>query len=139
MSQDCMYCARDERLTNLMIEVAPMRVSTLYLFREQTYRGRCIVALNDHERELFQLSPETQEAYLRDIAQAAKAVHTAFSPDKINYGAFGDTMPHVHFHIVPKYKDGYTWGKMFEMNPAGNEQLGDAEYEEIIARLRAVL
>ncbi|CAG7635649.1 hypothetical protein PAESOLCIP111_03688 [Paenibacillus solanacearum] len=139
MSQDCMYCARDERLTNLMIEVAPMRVSTLYLFREQTYRGRCIVALNDHERELFQLSPEAQESYLRDIAQAAKAVHTAFAPDKINYGAFGDMMPHVHFHIVPKYKDGYTWGKMFEMNPAGNEQLSDAEYEEIIARLRAAL
>ncbi|CAG7650105.1 HIT family protein [Paenibacillus allorhizosphaerae] len=139
MSQDCIYCTRDERLSKLMIEVASLRVSTLYLFREQTYRGRCIVALNDHERELFELSPEMQEAYLRDIAQAAKAVHTAFSPDKINYGAFGDTMPHVHFHIVPKYKDGYTWGKMFEMNPADNKQLGDAEYEEIMAQLRAAL
>ncbi|TVY10265.1 HIT family protein [Paenibacillus cremeus] len=136
MNPECIYCSKDERQAKLMIEVGKLRVSTLFLFREQTYRGRCIVALNEHVHEFFHLPQDTQDAYMRDVAQVAGAIEKAFSPDKINYGAFGDTMPHLHFHIVPKYKDGYTWGKMFEMNPADNKQLTDAEYEEIIAALR---
>ncbi|MCR8633755.1 HIT family protein [Paenibacillus radicis (ex Xue et al. 2023)] len=136
MSQECIYCAQDERQEKIMIEIGRLRVSTLFLFREQTYRGRCIVALNDHQTEFFHLSQDKQDAYMRDVAQVAKAIEQAFSPDKINYGAFGDTMPHVHFHIVPKYKDGAAWGKMFEMSPADNKQLTDAEYEEVINKIK---
>ncbi|NOU93668.1 HIT domain-containing protein [Paenibacillus sp. LMG 31456] len=136
MSQDCIYCAQDERQEKIMIEIGKLRVSTLFLFREQTYRGRCIVALNDHQTEFFHLSQDKQDAYMRDVAQVAKAIEQAFSPDKINYGAFGDTMPHVHFHIVPKYKDGAAWGKMFEMSPADNKQLTDGEYEEVINKIK---
>jgi diadenosine tetraphosphate (Ap4A) HIT family hydrolase len=136
MTPVCNYCSKNEALSNLMIEIGQLRVSTLYLFKEQTYKGRCIVALNEHHTEFFHLSQENQDLYMRDVAQAAAAVERAFSPDKINYGAFGDTMPHVHFHIVPKYKDGYTWGKMFEMNPADNKQLTAQEYEEIIGQLK---
>lgn len=139
MTQSCIYCTKDERIDNLMIEIGQLRVSTLYLFREQTYRGRCIVALNEHETEFFHLSQEKQDAYMRDVAQTANAIEKAFSPNKINYGAFGDTMPHVHFHIVPKYENEYTWGKMFEMNPAPNKQLSDAEYEEIIGLIKKQL
>ena len=34
-------------------------------------------------------------------------MHEIFNPDKVNYGAYGDTGHHLHFHLVPKYKDGY--------------------------------
>jgi diadenosine tetraphosphate (Ap4A) HIT family hydrolase len=135
----CMYCNKDERLTNLMIEIGQLRVSTLYLFKEQTYAGRCIVALNEHCHEFFHLPQEKQDAYMRDVAQVARAIEQAFTPDKINYGAFGDTMPHLHFHIVPKHEGGYTWGKMFEMNPADNKRLTEAQYEEVIEKIRAHL
>ncbi|MDD9268498.1 HIT family protein [Paenibacillus sp. GCM10023248] len=139
MSSICNYCSKNEALNNLMIEIGQLRVSTLYLFREQTYRGRCIVALNEHETEFFHLSQDKQDAYMRDVAQAAAAIEKAFQPDKINYGAFGDTMPHVHFHIVPKYKDGYTWGKMFEMNPSANLLLTEEQYEALIDQIKSHL
>jgi len=139
MSSICNYCSKNEALNNLMIEIGQLRVSTLYLFREQTYRGRCIVALNEHETEFFHLSQDKQDAYMRDVAQVAAAIEKAFQPDKINYGAFGDTMPHVHFHIVPKYKDGYTWGKMFEMNPAANFLLTEEQYGAIIDQIKSHL
>ncbi|MCY9663074.1 HIT family protein [Paenibacillus chondroitinus] len=139
MSSICNYCSKNEALNNLMIEIGQLRVSTLYLFKEQTYRGRCIVALNEHETEFFHLSQEKQDAYMRDVAQVAAAIEKAFQPDKINYGAFGDTMPHVHFHIVPKYKDGYTWGKMFEMNPAANLLLIEEQYGALIDQIKSHL
>lgn len=139
MSSICNYCSKNEALNNLMIEIGQLRVSTLYLFREQTYRGRCIVALNEHETEFFHLSQDKQDAYMRDVAQVAAAIEKAFQPDKVNYGAFGDTMPHVHFHIVPKYKDGYTWGKMFEMNPSPNLLLTEEQYGELIDQIKSHL
>jgi diadenosine tetraphosphate (Ap4A) HIT family hydrolase len=139
MSSICNYCSKNEALNNLMIEIGQLRVSTLYLFREQTYRGRCIVALNEHETEFFHLSQDKQDAYMRDVAQAAAAIEKAFQPDKINYGAFGDTMPHVHFHIVPKFKDGYTWGKMFEMNPSANLLLTEEQYGALIDQIKSHL
>jgi diadenosine tetraphosphate (Ap4A) HIT family hydrolase len=76
---------------------------------------------------------------MRDVAQVAAAIEKAFQPDKINYGAFGDTMPHVHFHIVPKYKDGYTWGKMFEMNPSENLHLTEEQYGALIDQIKSHL
>lgn len=134
----CMYCSQDERLTNLMIEIGPLSVSTLYLFKEQTYRGRVLVALNTHEREMFHLSDEVRNQLMADVARAAKAVDKAFSPGKINYGAYGDTMPHVHFHIVPKYEGGEQWGTTFVMNP-GQTYLNEEEYAELIAKIRGQL
>ncbi len=72
MSQlpDCLYCRKDQRLTDLMIEVAPLQVSTLYLFKEQTYRGRCIVAYNGHVNELYELSESELSRFMQDVTHA---------------------------------------------------------------------
>ena len=68
----------------------------------------------------------------------AKALHLAFSPDKINYGAYGDTGCHLHVHLVPKYRDGYEWGGVFEMNP-GKVTLSDEEYSAMIDKIKDAL
>ncbi|WP_373738700.1 HIT family protein, partial [Jeotgalibaca porci] len=56
-------------------------------------------------------------AFFADVAKVAKAQHAAFSPDKVNYGAYGDSGHHLHFHLVPKYKDEFEWNAPFAMNP----------------------
>ena len=133
--EDCQYCAKDRRLTEIMIEICPLQVSTLFLFREQTHRGRCVVALNAHQTELFRLDDETLCAFSRDTARAAAAVQRAFEPDKINYAVYGDLVPHLHYHIVPKYRDGACWGKPFELNPSDKTLLGDDGYQAVIQEI----
>ncbi|MFM8460097.1 MAG: HIT family protein [Chthoniobacterales bacterium] len=93
------------------------QVSTLYLFKEQTYRGRCIVAYRDHVNELFELSDSDLALYMQDVAKAARAMKEALGADKINYGAYSDKLAHLHFHLVPKYEDGPRWGTTFTMMP----------------------
>jgi diadenosine tetraphosphate (Ap4A) HIT family hydrolase len=119
--------------------VADLEVSTLYLTKDQSYKGRCILALNDHKTELCQLGAEELQAFSRDMARAAKALYEAFKPGKINYAAFGDTYPHVHFHLVPKYEGGKSWGGQFDLalssaNPAPGEELA-ARIREIKSKL----
>jgi ATP adenylyltransferase len=135
----CFYCAKSQALYDLMIEIAPLEVSTVYLFKEQTHRGRIVVAHREHTKELFDLPPQEYEAYMRDVARAARAVQRAVSPDKLNYGAYADKNPHLHFHIVPKTKDGPEWGTTFEMMPAQKVLLQEADYQELVQSIRTYL
>ncbi len=139
MSEDCFYCQNDQNLKNLMIELCSLKTSTLYLFREQTYQGRCIVAYKGHVNELFELSETELELFMQDVANAAQAVKKAFSADKINYGAYSDKLAHLHFHIVPKYKNAPNWGGTFEMMPANKVLLDDAAYQKISEKIQAYL
>ena len=56
--EECLYCTNNETLHNLMIEFAQLRVSRVFLFKEQTYRGRCLVAYNGHVNDLNELTDE---------------------------------------------------------------------------------
>ena len=84
------------------------------------------------------VTAEERAAYMEDINRVACAMHEIFNPDKVNYGAYGDTGHHLHFHLVPKYKDGYEWGGVFAMNP-GEKTLSDEEYQDMVEKYRAVL
>lgn len=128
----CFYCTKDQRLDDLMIEVCKLNVSTLYLFKEQTYRGRCIVAYGGHVNELFELDEKELELYIKDVTKVASTIKKVFKADKINYGAYSDKLPHLHFHIVPKYNDGHTWGGTFEMMPQNKKLFNDREYNQMI-------
>ncbi|MBC8011675.1 MAG: HIT family protein [Burkholderiales bacterium] len=136
---DCLYCRQDQRLADLMIEVAPLQVSTLYLFKEQTHPGRCVVAYRSHVNELFELPEAELALFMQDVARAARTIKTAFNPAKINYGAYSDKLPHLHFHLVPKYVDGPAWGAPFAMMPEPKRLLSESEYADTLARLRAAL
>ena len=136
---DCFYCRKDQRLHDLMIEITPLKVSTLYLFKEQTYRGRCVVAYRSHVNELFEL-PDTEVAlFMQDVANAARAIKTTLGANKINYGAYSDKLPHLHMHLVPKYADGPGWGTTFTMMPDPKKLLTNEEYAALSAKIKAGL
>ena len=136
--QNCGYCMRGELLDAFGIYICELSVSALILFREQSHLGRCIVAYKDHVSELVDISDEDRAAFFADVARAAKAIHKAFHPDKVNYGAYGDGGCHLHFHLVPKYKDQFEWGTVFQMNP-GEVSLGENEYAEMIEKIKSNL
>ena len=132
---ECLYCQNNETLHRLMIKIGDLEVSQLFLFKEQSHPGRCNVVYKDHGIEFHELSDEQRNAFMRDVANVAKAIAVIFNPDKINYGAYADTISHLHMHIVPKYKDGYGFGGVFEMNPQ-KVTLSDIEYAEVIEKIK---
>jgi diadenosine tetraphosphate (Ap4A) HIT family hydrolase len=133
-----MYCMEDERRDNLMIEIGKLTVSTVFLFKEQTYKGRCNVVYKDHVKEIFDLNEQELAAFMNDVKKVAAAIDKAFQPNKMNYGAYGDTLHHLHMHVVPKYEGKENWGSTFEMNP-GKTYLSDEEYAEVIEKIKANL
>lgn len=47
-------------------------------------------------------------------------------------------MHHLHVHLVPKYRDGFEWVGVFQMNPHATE-LDEAGYDELIRMIREKL
>ncbi|MCD8220591.1 MAG: HIT family protein [Clostridiales bacterium] len=135
---NCAYCMQGELVSQFAYPVCQMDSGFLYVFKEQSHPGRAILAHNKHVSEMIDLTDEERDQFYADVAKAARAIHKVFKPDKVNYGAYGDTGCHLHMHLVPKYKDEYEWGGTFEMNP-GRVTLTDAEYEEIAEKLRQAL
>ena len=136
--KSCLYCTNNETLHNLMIEIAHLRVSRAFVFKEQTYHGRCLVAYDKHVNDLNELNDQQRNDFMADVAQATRAMQRAFNPEKINYGAYSDKLSHLHFHLAPKYVDGPDYGGIFQMNP-GKVYLTDAEYQELIDAIKANL
>lgn len=132
---NCGYCMRGELLDKFGIYICDLRVSSLILFKEQSKPGRVIVAYKDHVSEIVNLTDEERNLFFADVNQVAKALHKAFAPKKVNYGAYGDTGCHLHFHLVPKYEGGDEFGGVFQMNP-DKVYLTDAEYGEMIQKIK---
>lgn len=136
---NCAYCAEGALVGKFGIKIAELPASKVYLFREQSHRGRVIVASKRHVSEIIDLDRRERQAFMDDVAKVASALRKLFNPQKINYGAYGDTCGHLHFHLVPKYaSDAFEWGTPFAMDPK-RTSLSDAEYAELVATIKAEL
>ena len=135
---NCSYCAEGALLDAFGIKICDLPASKLYLFKEQSHKGRVIVASKFHVSEMINLSDADRHAFLDDVCRVARALHAAFQPKKVNYGAYGDTGCHLHFHLVPKYEGEFEYGGTFEMNPK-RKTLAPEEYDALIAAIKAQL
>ena len=139
VDHNCAYCAEGELVEKFGIKICELNASKVYLFKEQSHKGRVIVASKYHVSEMIELTEDQRNAFFRDVNHVAEAIHKAFAPDKVNYGAYGDTGHHLHFHLVPKYREeDFEWGSTFAMDPK-RKTLSDTEYETIIAALKTYL
>jgi diadenosine tetraphosphate (Ap4A) HIT family hydrolase len=136
---NCRYCnySADAHFTDdISVKVADLETSILLLTMDQTYRGRCILALKGHKTEVFHMEAEELQAWARDVSRASKALYGTFSPDKINYAIFGDLYPHLHMHLIPKYRNGPEWGGPFILELSKDRKMPPEELEKRAGEIR---
>jgi diadenosine tetraphosphate (Ap4A) HIT family hydrolase len=135
----CPMCANvGQQETKYGFLVARLEVSNLSLSKNQYIPGYCVLIYREHAAEIHLLPPEAQAAFLRDLVRAGTAVARVFRPDKMNYQLLGNLVPHLHWHIIPRY-----WGDPAPGRPidpgGGYRFLEPNEYRRLIAGLQAVL
>lgn len=81
-------------------------VSDAYLQRANIQRGYSVVVWRgSHVVEPTELAPEQASAYWLEVLHAARALETHFRPVKTNYNMLGNSLPHMHTHVIPRYSD----------------------------------
>jgi diadenosine tetraphosphate (Ap4A) HIT family hydrolase len=75
------------------------------LIADDNYPGYCRVIWRDHVKEVTDLS-ELDRMLLMDVLwQVEHVVREVMQPEKINLASFGNVVPHLHWHVIPRYAD----------------------------------
>ncbi|MYM28766.1 Diadenosine tetraphosphate (Ap4A) hydrolase [Duganella sacchari] len=72
---------------------------------EAEYPGFTRVVWNAHVKEMTDL-PVADRVRIMDVVWAVEsAQREVMAPEKINLASFGNMTPHVHWHVIPRYRD----------------------------------
>ena len=69
------------------------------------YPGFCRVILNRHLREMTDLPDDEQREVMRIVLAVEASLRHLLAPDKINLASLGNLTPHVHWHVIPRWRD----------------------------------
>jgi diadenosine tetraphosphate (Ap4A) HIT family hydrolase len=104
---ECPFCRKvatlDEQSPDEVIWQFPYSVA--FLGSWQYYHGYCVLASRRHATELHELSADERRAFLDEMCLLARAICDAFRPEKLNYELLGNQVPHLHWHLFPRYLD----------------------------------
>ena len=105
------------------------------------YPGLCRVILERHVREMTDLAEADRTRLMRAVFATESALRELFRPDKVNLASFGNQVPHLHWHVIPRAGDDPhfpepSWGPPKRPAPAGRPGVADAA---IAAELAALL
>ena len=69
------------------------------------YPGFCRVILNRHVAEMTDLADDEQQELMRIVFAVEAVVRSVVKPDKINLASLGNMVPHVHWHVIPRWRE----------------------------------
>lgn len=98
-------------------------------------KGACHVTAKFHEIELYNFTDEQLMGFMKEVQIYAEALKRITDAVKINYEIHGNTLPHFHLHLYPRYKDDPFPGKPIDYNDKSN-QYEEGEFEEFVENLR---
>jgi diadenosine tetraphosphate (Ap4A) HIT family hydrolase len=123
--------------------VARLSVSSLYLSANQTYRGHCQLVFDPrHVSRVDELSAEEWRAMASDLFRAQSAIVRAVGADHVNVESLGNLVPHLHWHIVPRYRSDPRWGAPIWLTSLGEmieTRLPREEQDALVRQLRSVI
>src|SRR5919109_1812206 len=133
-NKDCWICEGITKPDSLAYYES--RVSRAKLNPDQLFKGYSFVTLKWHEVELYNLVEKDRKHFLDDMSIVAAALGKALQPDKMNYELLGNGMPHLHWHLVPRYSSDPMWGRPIWAGNRGKKRLSQDGYAQLIAQIR---
>jgi diadenosine tetraphosphate (Ap4A) HIT family hydrolase len=106
---------------------------------EPDYPGFVRVILKRHAREMGDLSREERDALMEVVFEVEAAVRETMQPDKMNLASLGNMTPHVHWHVVPRFRDDRHFPNPIWAAPQRERASTNAERERRAASLPAAL
>lgn len=116
-------------------------VAEVFLERRSRLPGYCIVAWrHEHIAEPAELDPDEACQYWHEVLAVGRAVQVQFQPIKINYMTLGNTVPHLHTHVVPRYpNDPAPGGPIAWEDIFSPDRIPESDLHAQAARLRDLL
>lgn len=133
----CPMCERWQGDADLRI--AEFEHSYLILNRDQFFPGYCLLFTRQHQTELFHLEPAVRQGLMEEVSRVARALADCFQPHKINYELLGNMVPHIHWHLIPRFASDPLWPRPIWSEPHQELLLAPEQYRERCDLIRNAL
>jgi diadenosine tetraphosphate (Ap4A) HIT family hydrolase len=137
---DCPFDLPRDGIEEFMCPIRELSAATLYLSRHQTYRGSCVLIFDPrHVTRIDELCSEEWTAFAHDLGVAERAVFRALEPDHMNVASLGAVIPHLHWHIIPRYRNDPRWGGPVwttRKEDGPRTELEQVDYDALVAAIR---
>lgn len=97
---DCVLCHPQKE--NVVWKNKELRVIQV---DDPLFPGYFRVIWNKHIAEMSDLTDDEQQLLEKVLLTVEKVVREQMQPDKINWAQFGNMVPHLHWHIIARYRD----------------------------------
>ena len=129
----CTMCGKWDAEADLRI--AELDCCRLMLNRDQFFPGYTFLFTKQHVTELFLLEKDVRAAVMEEVSKVAAALYTIFKPDKMNYELIGNMVPHIHWHIVPRFRTDALWPRTAWAEEHEEQLLSDTGYAQLVERI----
>jgi diadenosine tetraphosphate (Ap4A) HIT family hydrolase len=114
------------------------------LMNDSDLPGFCRVIWNHHIAEMTDLSHGAREHLMALVFAVEKAIRNVMYPDKINIATLGNMVPHIHWHVIPRYKDdayfpGSAWSQKIQQTPVANLELRKQLAQELPGAIKSAI
>ncbi len=84
--------------------IAELKSCYVILGDQQFYRGYCVLFAKLHATELYLMPADAARLLFDEMRLVAEAIAAVVKPWKMNYECLGNSEPHVHWHLLPRYE-----------------------------------
>ncbi|WAW09138.1 HIT family protein [Oxalobacter vibrioformis] len=69
------------------------------------YPGFFRVIWHSHVAEMTELSLPDRQELMTVVFAVERALRDVMHPDKVNLASLGNMVPHLHWHVIPRFRD----------------------------------
>jgi predicted kinase/diadenosine tetraphosphate (Ap4A) HIT family hydrolase len=142
--KDCAMCADGRaEVAHGSSRIFAGLVSDAYLVRNDVgQRGYSVVIWRGrHVSDPTELSADEARDYFDEVLRVGRAVERQYKPIKMNFEMLGNSLPHLHTHVIPRYLEDGEPGHpphFMRIDLKDEPKIPEAEYASDLAALRAL-
>jgi diadenosine tetraphosphate (Ap4A) HIT family hydrolase len=121
------------------LRIAGLDHCYVLLNRDQFFPGYTFVVARNHVTEIFHLDRQVRQDIIEEVTMVAASLYSLFKPAKMNYELLGNMVPHMHWHLVPRFVTDPLWPRPIWSEPHEPVVLSPEEYARRIGQIRTAI
>ena len=114
------------------------------LVNDSDLPGFCRVIWNRHVAEMTDLTHGERDHLMALVFAVEEAIRHVMHPDKVNIATLGNMVPHIHWHVIPRFKDdaffpGSAWSSRNQETPMPALEARRKKAQDLSAAIKAAI
>lgn len=136
--ENCPYCQKADDSSN-SVTIKMFKHSEFCAHPQVSLKGTCYLISREHFVELFDMDPASLSGFMQEVQLAARVLKEVTGAFKINYEIHGNTVPHLHLHLFPRYLNDPFAGTAIDYSRINPPVYQEGEFEKFVSHMQNLL